>query len=200
MTWVKLCGLTSRGDVEAAVAAGADAIGFVVAPESARRVTVGEVAALGAGIAVTRVLVTVDLTGPELAAAARAAGVDAVQPHGRFRREAAEAALAEGYGVLYPIRVDTTVALTGIPEGAVPILDAAIPGRHGGTGTMFDWGVAEGLGVEYVLAGGLSPGNVGEAIRRLRPWGVDVSTGIEARPGVKDHDLMRRFVEAVRWC
>lgn len=199
MTWVKLCGLTRRADVEAAVAAGADALGFVVAPESARRVTLDEVAGLGAGIGVTRILVTVDLDAPRLLAAAETAGVDGVQPHGRFRSEAAAAALAEGYRVLFPVRVDTAVSLSGMPDGAMPILDAAVPGRHGGTGTMFDWAAAEGLEADYVLAGGLDPGNVAEAIRRLRPWGVDVSSGVEARPGVKDHDLMRRFVEAVRW-
>lgn len=198
MTWVKLCGLTRRSDVEAAVAAGADAVGFVVAPESARRVTVEEAAALGAGIDVTRVLVTVDLDAGALLEAAALAGVDAVQPHGRFRAEAAAAAVADGYWVLFPVRVDATVSLTGMPEGATPILDAAIPGRHGGTGTMFDWTAAEGLGVDFVLAGGLDPGNVAAAVRRLQPWGVDVSTGIEARPGVKDHELMKRFVEAVR--
>jgi len=199
MTWVKLCGLTRRPDVEAAVAAGADAVGFVVAPESARRVTVDEALALGAGIGVTKVLVTVDLGAEELLRAAAAAGVEAVQPHGRSRVEAAEAALAGGYLVLFPIRVDASVSLSGMPEGATPILDAAVPGRHGGTGTMFDWSAAEGLGVDYVLAGGLDPENVAEAVRRLLPWGVDVSSGVEARPGVKDHELMRRFVEAVRW-
>jgi phosphoribosylanthranilate isomerase len=199
VTWVKLCGLTRRGDVEAAVEAGADAVGFVIAPESPRRVTVAEAAALGTGIAATRVLVSVDLDRDDLLAAAAAAGVDGVQPHGRFRSEAAAAAAAAGYLVLYPVRVDTSVSLAGIPEGVTPILDTAVPGRHGGTGTTFDWGVAEGLAVDYVLAGGLDPGNVAEAVRRLRPWGVDVSSGVEARPGVKDPDLMRRFVEAVRW-
>jgi phosphoribosylanthranilate isomerase len=196
---VKLCGLTRRSDVEAAVAVGADAVGFVIAPESARRVTVAEVAALGEGIEATRVLVTVDLDADGLLEAAAAARVDGVQPHGRFRGESAAAALAAGYVVLFPVRVDAAVSLEGMPAGATPILDAAVPGRHGGTGTMFDWGAAEGLGVDYVLAGGLDPGNVGDAVRRLRPWGVDVSSGIEARPGVKDHDLMGRFVEAVRW-
>jgi phosphoribosylanthranilate isomerase len=185
--------------VEAAVAVGADAVGFVIAPESARRVTVAEVAALGEGIEATRVLVTVDLDADGLLEAAAAARVDGVQPHGRFRGESAAAALAAGYVVLFPVRVDAAVSLEGMPAGATPILDAAVPGRHGGTGTMFDWGAAEGLGVDYVLAGGLDPGNVGDAVRRLRPWGVDVSSGIEARPGVKDHDLMGRFVEAVRW-
>lgn len=199
MTWVKLCGMTRRPDVEAAVEAGADAVGFVIAAESARRVTVEEAAVLGDGIEATRVLVTVDLDAGGLLEAAAVARVDGVQPHGRFRRESAVAALAAGYLVLFPIRVDSSVSLAGIPEGATPILDAAVPGRHGGTGTMFDWGAAEGLGIDFVLAGGLDPGNVGEAVRRLRPWGVDVSSGIEAGPGVKDHDLMKRFVEAVRW-
>lgn len=199
MTWIKLCGLTRRSDVEAAVAAGADAVGFVVAPESTRRVTVEEAAALGAGLEASRVLVTVDLGPDALLSAAAAAGVDGVQPHGRFRADAAASAVAAGYLVLFPVRVDSVVSLAGMPEGATPILDAAVTGRHGGTGTMFDWSAAEGLELDYVLAGGLDPGNVADAVRRLRPWGVDVSSGIEARPGVKDHDLMRRFVEAVRW-
>jgi phosphoribosylanthranilate isomerase len=78
------------------------------------------------------------------------------------------------------------------------LLDTAVPGLHGGTGRTFDWPLAAGLGREVVNAGGLDPGNVAEAVRAARPWGVDVSSGIVSAPGVKDHEEMRRFVEALR--
>lgn len=199
MTWVKLCGLSREGDVAAAVAAGADAIGFVTDPASPRRVTPERARALGDGVDLERFLVTVDLTPEELTAHAATAGVSGVQPHGRHSRAACEAALAAGYRALFPIRVAGRVSFDEVPAGAVPILDAAVDGRHGGTGVAFDWGRLEGVAGEFVLAGGLTPETVPRAIRRVRPWGVDVSSGVESAPGVKDHDLMRRFVEAVRW-
>jgi phosphoribosylanthranilate isomerase len=199
MTWVKLCGMTRAQDVVAAVEAGADAVGFVLAPESLRRVSVEQAAGLGAGVGIARYLVTVDLPPEELLEAAAAAAVDGVQPHGEYRDEAAVAALDAGLAVLYPVAVSGPVDLAGIPEAAVPILDTRVPGSHGGTGRSFDWTVASGAGRPLVLAGGLTPENVREARAAAEPWGVDVSTGIESSPGIKDREKMRRFVEAARW-
>ncbi len=198
MTWVKLCGMTSRRDVEAAVAAGADAIGFVAATASVRSVTPGQAAVLGAGIAVERYLVTVDMEPDRLLAAARLGEVDGVQPHGHHAAEAALLLLGAGYRVLFPLRVAGPVDLSVVPPGAIPLLDAAVQGRHGGTGVSFDWSLASGLGIRVVVAGGLTPGNVAEAVRASGAWGVDTASGVESAPGIKDPEAMRRFVEAVR--
>ncbi len=198
--WVKLCGMRSRGDVAAAAQAGADAVGFVVAPSSVRHVTVEEAAAFGAGFEGARFLVTVDLPAHRLLAAAEAARVTGVQPHGEHAAEAALGALGAGLEVLFPVRVSAGLGidLSDVPDGAIPLLDTAVAGVHGGTGRSFDWSAAAGLGTPVVLAGGLSPDNVAAAVTLASPWGVDVSTGIERAPGVKDHQTMRRFVEALR--
>jgi len=198
MTWIKLCGMRSREDAAAAVAAGADAIGFVIAPGSSRRVTIEEAARCGAGLPIDRYLVTVDLAPEDVMAAAAAPGADGVQPHGEWALEAAAAALDAGLRVLFPVGVDRDLDLHGVPKGAVPLLDTAVTGRHGGSGRPFDWALAAGLDRPFVLAGGLTADTVARAIEIARPWGVDVSTGIESAPGKKDHAEMRRFVEAVR--
>lgn len=199
MTWVKLCGLRTRADVEAAEAAGADAVGFVVVSGSLRSVSPGEARRAGEGAAVERFVLTVGLSPDEVLEAAAAAGATGVQPYGEHAGEAAGAALAAGLRVLFPIRVSGRPPdLSVVPEGAVPLLDTAVPGVYGGTGRSFDWSLAAGIGREVVIAGGLHPGNVAEAVRVARPWGVDVSSGIESAPGVKDHEEMRRFVEALR--
>ena len=198
MTWVKLCGMTRRDDVAAAARLGADAVGFVIYEGSPRRVSLDDVSGLGTGFTLERYLVTVDEAPVRLVAAARRAGVTGVQPHGRHARAAAEAALAEGLTVLFPVGVgDGPVDLGDVPAGCMPILDTR-SAHHGGTGRRFDWSLAGNLGRPWVLAGGLTPGTVGDAVRLLQPWGVDVASGIEASPGVKDQDLMRGFIEAVR--
>jgi phosphoribosylanthranilate isomerase len=198
VTWVKLCGLRTRADVEAAVEAGADAVGFVIAPDSPRVIRVGTAAEIGAGVPVERYLVAVDLTPAELLSAAERSGVDGVQPHGAHAREAASAAAEAGYLGLFPVPVSASVDLRNVPDRMTPLLDTAVPGSHGGTGRSFDWSLAAGAGRPVVIAGGLTPDTVARAVSIARPWGVDVSSGIERSPGEKDHDLMRRFVEAVR--
>jgi len=199
VTWVKLCGMTRRADVEAAVELGVNAVGFVVASESPRRVSPKQAAKLGAGLAVERFLVSVDLEPQDLVAAAREAGVTGVQPHGRHAAEAAEAAFSVGLRVLLPVQVVDLVDLAGIPSWAIPILDTAVPGRHGGTGRSFDWALAAACDRDVVIAGGLTSENVADAISVAGPWGVDTATGVETSPGVKDRAKMRRFVEATRW-
>jgi phosphoribosylanthranilate isomerase len=199
MVWVKLCGMTRRADVEAAAAAGADAVGFVIAPGSTRRVTPEAAAALGRGIAPARFLVSLDLPPEEMLAAAGRAEVDGVQPYGRWSPEAAAAALEAGYRVLFPVAVTGPIDLQGAPAAAVPLLDCVSPGGQGGTGRSFDWSLAAGLLRPVVVAGGLTADNVGQAVAAASPWGVDVASGIEQTPGVKDHELMKRFVEAAKW-
>ena len=91
-------------------------------------------------------------------------------------------------------------AILNDPMPAAILLDAHVPGELGGTGQLAPWDVLEGfdVGLPLILAGGLTPENVGDAVRRLRPFAVDVASGVESRPGVKDFDRMRRFVDAVR--
>ncbi len=197
MTWVKVCGLRGERDVAAAVEAGADAVGFVLA-DSPRRVTESSARALAEGVPVLSVAVTVDLTPSELMRTVAATGVGGVQPHGAHRREAAVRAVREGLFVLHPVAVHDRVDLIGVTEGQIPLLDTYRAGVHGGTGERFDWGLVPDLGRPFVLAGGLGPENVDEALQLVAPWGVDASSGLESSPGVKDPDRIRDFVEKAR--
>lgn len=198
MTWVKLCGMTRRADVEAAQRLGADAVGFVVYQGSPRRVDADQAASLGAGITIERFLVMVDQPPDAVVAAADRAGVTGVQLHGQHASSAARAALAAGLTVLFAVSVGSDpVDVSGVPAGATPILDTRST-RRGGSGRRFDWRLAEGIARPWVLAGGLTAGTVGPALRLAAPWGVDVASGIEVEPGVKDVELMRAFIGAVR--
>lgn len=197
MTWVKVCGLRHPADVEAAVGAGADAVGFVLAP-SPRRVSVQQARSLGEGLEVLRVGVTVDLRPEEVLSTVEAARLDAIQPHGAGRREAAQVAVSEGVTVLYPIAVRGPVDLASAPPDSIPLLDTYDREAHGGTGRRFDWSLVAGLQEPFVLAGGLNRDNIAEAIREVSPWGVDASSGLESAPGVKDPDLIRAFVEIAK--
>lgn len=193
-TWVKLCGMRSAADVAAAADAGADAVGFVTAAGSVRRITPAQAADYGRGFAVATFLVTEDEKPETLLHAAATASVTGVQPHGRHAAAAAEAALDAGLEVLFPIAVVPDADFAAAPSGAVPLLDSATWGG----GVAFDHSlIPSGLG-RFVLAGGLTPGNVAAAVSAARPYGVDVSSGIEIEPGVKDPALMRDFVEAAR--
>jgi phosphoribosylanthranilate isomerase len=99
---------------------------------------------------------------------------------------------------LYPVPVHDRVDLNGVSEGQIPLIDTYHPIAHGGTGARFDWGLAADLDRRYVLAGGLGPDNVSEAVRLLAPWGVDASSGLESSPGIKDPELIRTFVERAK--
>ena len=201
MTWVKVCGMTRREDVELAVDAGADAVGFVVAPSSPRRVDIVDVAELARSVSASTFLVAVDLPPDDLMAAAAVAGVDGVQPHGRHAAPAADAARDAGLAVLFPVGIAPgakVVDLDATPRGATPLLDTRVEGLDGGTGVSFDWSLASELERRFVVAGGLDPTNVAEAVAVTGAWGVDVASGVEAEPGRKDPEKVRAFVEAVR--
>lgn len=193
MTWIKLCGMRTSSDVAAAQDAGADAVGFVTARRSMRFVSPSTVAEISAECSIPRFLVTEDETPNDLLAAAMLAGVTGVQPHGDHADQAARAALEAGYDVLFPVVVVPGSDLEA-PEGMIPILDGPVPG----SGIGFDSSVVGSFPARFVVAGGLTPDNVAEVLARLRPYGVDVSSGIERERGVKDPELMQRFVEAVR--
>jgi phosphoribosylanthranilate isomerase len=197
MTFVKFCGMTREEDVEAAVALGVDAVGFVVWPESPRAVTMERLTALAAHVPATVRPVAVFVR-PVQAEVERAvdAGVHTVQLHGMTEVPS------------WPVAADIWMAGSLAGDSVVPVvadkyllvLDAHDPQRHGGTGRTIDWARAAAIAARrpVLLAGGLTPANVLEAVRVVRPFGVDVASGIEARPGVKDTAAMRDFIARVR--
>jgi len=201
MTWVKVCGLTRPEHVAAAVEAGADAVGFVIALRSVRRVSIERAAELMEGVPILRVLVSADALPDELIAAARETGADGVQPHGLHAEHAAAAAEGEGLFVLRPLSVTVGTIEpdpTAVPEAQIPLLDTAHAELHGGSGVAFAWGAIDPPARRFVLAGGLDPENVADAISALRPWGVDASSRLEQAPGIKDTAKVAAFVREAK--
>lgn len=195
MTWVKVCGLTRKEDIEVAVLAGADAIGLILVPESPRVLTVDRAAELAQGVGVETFLLTKDLGAEEIVAAAIATGVDGVQPYGLHIEEAARAALEAGFLLLRPV---LNGDLDSVPTDQIPLLDNDAPGRLGGTGIPWNETRLPVTDRRFVLAGGLGPDNVADIVRRVRPYGVDASSKLEVRPGIKDPDRVVLFVREAK--
>jgi phosphoribosylanthranilate isomerase len=196
--FVKVCGLRTSADVATAVACGADAVGFVLTA-SPRQVDAACARRLAAGTAgsVLTVGVFAGIGAAGAARLARDAGVDAVQLHGRYPREAFTALAAEGLRLIRATPLDDGTELTVGAYGEEMLL---LDSPSAGSGQRWDLGrlgAARPQG-RWLLAGGLDPGNVGAAITAARPWGVDVSSGVESARGVKDHGLIRAFVAAAR--
>jgi phosphoribosylanthranilate isomerase len=209
MTLVKICGLRTAEHALAAFEAGADMLGFILAParrqisptalaEIAREVRGTEIAS---GRRASLVGVFVDEAAGRIEEIAGTCGLDAIQLSG-----AEPVALAErlaGRSVFKAVRLAGAAHEAAWMAGQWPnvrlLVDAHVPGLHGGAGVVADWAAAAALARErpIVLAGGLTPANVGEAIRQVRPWAVDVSSGVET-DGVKDSAKIRAFVAAVR--
>lgn len=194
---IKICGITRAEDARVAVAAGAQAIGLIfwsksprfIDPYRARRI----VATLPPFI--TPVGVFVDQPIDYVNAVASLVRLGAVQLHGDEDTEYAAAVSAPVIKAL-PLGHAEVHAW---PERVTILLDAPDPQRRGGTGTAIDWTAAAAISARrpVLLAGGLTPDNVAAAIARVRPFGVDVSSGVERAPGVKDHDRIKSFCEAV---
>ena len=200
-TRIKICGLTREADVDAAVAAGADAVGLVLYAPSPRSVTPARAAELVRRLPpfVTPVLLFVNATAAEIAAGLRAVPHATLQFHGD---ETAADCDAAGRPYLRAARMAAGVDLLDFgrrfPRAQGLLLDAHVDG-YGGGGKVFDWSVIpQGVPVPVVLSGGLSPANVTDGITRVRPWAVDVSSGVESAKGVKDAAQIRRFCQAVR--
>jgi phosphoribosylanthranilate isomerase len=202
--FVKICGITSVEDGRQAVEAGADALGFVFWPPSPRYVTPERAAAITAALPplVVRVGVFVDASRDELARTADAAGLDLLQLHGQ---ESPECFAALPRRALKALRVGegfrSQEAEAFARSAAGVLLDTHRPEAPGGTGRAFDWTKVRGLRERVpflLLAGGLTPDNVADAIDAVDPHGVDVSSGVEAEPGRKDVEKLRAFVEAAR--
>ncbi|MBE7499597.1 MAG: phosphoribosylanthranilate isomerase [Verrucomicrobiales bacterium] len=199
---VKICGVTRLEDAQAAVAAGADALGFMFYERSARRVSVGAAAAICRQLPpfVSKVGVFVDAGIETIEETVAQCGLDVVQLHGaespafcgRLTRPVIKAVRVRG--------PETLAELEGYATAAW-LLDAYVPGQPGGTGATFDWGLATqavAVGRPVILAGGLTTANVAAAVRQVRPYAVDVSSGVESEPGRKDAAALRAFVEAAK--
>ncbi|MDQ7851234.1 MAG: phosphoribosylanthranilate isomerase [Armatimonadota bacterium] len=200
---VKICGVTSPEVARAAAAAGADAVGLVFA-ESRRRVTVAQAEQIAAVLPpfVAAVGVFVDAPVEEVLTVAHGIPLDAVQLHGEETPQEVAALRAQGLRVVKAVRVGhrlDTEALERYRGASAVLLDTCVTGAAGGTGRPFDWSLARGLSerVPVVLSGGLTPENVAEALEVVRPYAVDVSSGVET-DGRKDPEKIRAFIEAVR--
>ncbi len=203
-TRIKICGLTRPEDAAHAVSSGADALGVVLAP-SKRQVNLDQAAKVFAEAPplVARIGVFVDARADDVWEAVARLGLTAVQFHGDEAPETCEAAPVP---VIKAVRVGPDFDPTRLEpyRGSVAalLLDTLVPGgAHGGTGLAFDWYDVSGrlpAWAPVLLAGGLGPANVGEAVRALSPFAVDVSSGVESAPGIKDHQLIEDFVAAVR--
>jgi phosphoribosylanthranilate isomerase len=219
--FLKICANTNLDDAALAAELGADAVGFVFAP-SKRRVTVEQVAAITPHLpaSVEKAGVFTSTDPDEIVAAAQAARLSMVQLHSRFDPqliETIEDRCGAALKVLQVIDVaaDTTLdelrtrlldALTH-PYIVAALLDTSHDGNSGGTGKTFDWDATAALvrkvqtqtGGQILIAGGLNPGNVVEAIQAFEPWGVDVASGVEAAPGRKDPARLRDFIASARY-
>lgn len=199
MTRVKICGICRPEDGAAAAAAGATVIGMVFWPDSPRAVGVETgreiVSALPAGVPAVGVFVNQPID--EINDVIARAGLFGVQLHGD---EPLEAIARIRRPVIRAMTLADERAIAAVPPHVTVLLDAHDPVRRGGTGLTIDWAGAARIAAtrHVVLAGGLTPGNVGDAIRRVSPYAVDVSSGVERAPREKDPALMRAFVEAVR--
>ena len=200
-TRIKICGLTREADVDAAVAAGADALGFVFYAKSPRAVSVARAAELARRLPpfVTPVGLFVNAGPAEIAAACAAIPTLLLQFHGDEDRAACE---APGRPYLRAARMGPGFALLDFAaqfsSAQALLLDAHVDG-YGGGGKVFDWSlIPASAPCPLVLSGGLNPANVIDGVERVRPWAVDVSSGVEVGKGIKDADAMHRFCDAVR--
>jgi phosphoribosylanthranilate isomerase len=202
VTRVKICGITRAEDAELAAELGAWAIGLIFWPGSSRRCPPEQAAEVAATVRrrveVAGVFVNAHLD--EVAVLADAVGLTLVQLHGdEGPAYCGEVARRTGAKVIKAARVASAADVRDLRRFHTDfhLLDTRSEGRWGGTGVTWDWTLAAGHeGPPLVVSGGLTPENVGDAIAGARPWAVDVAGGVEARPGIKDHERMRAFVAA----
>ena len=200
-TRIKFCGLTRPGDVRLACELGVDALGFVFAKDSPRRLTPENLDGLRAAVSpmVEVVALFMDQVGSEVSSIIRVLRPTLLQFHGREND-----AFCRSFGLPFIKSIamgeggdDAAAARKRYPSVTAFLLDGHGAGKPGGRGESFDWTRTPALGKPVFLAGGLNPGNVGQAIRLVRPYAVDVSSGIESAPGLKDGEKMQQFVDEV---
>jgi phosphoribosylanthranilate isomerase len=199
---VKICGITNVADAIAAIAAGADLLGFVFYEQSPRQISIEVAREIARQLPPTtlRVGVFVNPKVEQVMFSLRICDFAALQFHGEEKPQ-----FCRQFGVptikAFRLRDADSLAPMAGYETDYFLLDSHVAGRPGGTGEAFDWELAvsaKQFNKPIFLAGGLTPENVAQAVRQVEPFGVDVSTGVEAAPGKKDHQKMRDFVAAVR--
>jgi phosphoribosylanthranilate isomerase len=209
MTVVKICGITTLEDALAAVEAGAELLGFnfyppsprAVSPEICARIT-SSLRARGVQVGLVGVFVNMPVEG--ILNTLDRCGLDLAQCSGDETSFALAALGNRGYKAVRPRSLEEArEAMQAYPRAGPPpalLADAWKPGEFGGTGATGNWDVARELAsqIPLLLAGGLHPGNVGEAVAQVRPWGVDVASGVELIPGRKDAQKMAAFVQAIK--
>lgn len=203
MIRIKICGLKRADDAAAAVAAGADALGFNFWKRSPRYVEPAEAARIVSNIPprVLTVAVFVDEELERVLGIAEETEIMALQLHGSESPEYLDRLGA--YLKIKTIKVGESfqpAELSRYPSASLFLLEGFVAGMAGGTGRTFDWSLAKKAKEfgKIILAGGLTAENVGAAVRRVQPWGVDVASGVESEPGKKDPQLIREFIQAAR--
>jgi len=205
MTKIKICGIKTVDEALAAIDLGADLIGFNFYPKSPRYVDVGHCRGIMSTVLkyghVKYVGVFVNATVAEINATMDTCGLSLAQLHGdetpEMMSELDGKAFKAFRGISTDFETDKRIRTDGAPAF---LIDAAVKGLYGGSGVTADWNEVTKLAKKYplLLAGGLTPENVAEAVRRVKPWGVDVASGVESAPGEKDPSKMKAFVQAVR--
>ncbi len=203
MLRVKVCGLTRSQDARLACEFGADAVGFIFYPKSPRFITPDKAGEIASGLPeqITRIGVFVSPEPVQVQAAISAAGLDAVQIHGSDTPE------------LYSALPVQTICALNLPPGSqlrdaetqaagarAVVFDSHAPGQYGGSGRLSDWQLARELAARLtlILAGGLNPNNIRDAVEQVNPWGVDVNSGVEVAPGIKDEYKLEQFFQQVK--
>jgi len=203
--FVKICGITRPQDADVAAGLGASALGFIFWPNSPRCVSAAAAKAIAAQVpaGVTKVGVFVDEPVEEIMRIVNEVGLDAVQLHGHetpaFCREV-KARASESVSVIKAIGLDDeSVKVAQFDPEVLLLVDAHDPAKRGGTGRTANWDAARDIAASRrtILAGGLNAANIKLAIRSVRPYGVDVSSGVESSPGIKDPNRLRTFFEAL---
>jgi len=217
---VKICGITNLGDARVALRAGADYLGFILYPKSPRYITPEKIQELRLEIgdwasqfpnpnpqSPRFVGVFVNETVERIADILTSTGLDYAQLHSDEPIEFLQQLAGKAFKAIRPADAESArgaaarFAPLGLDDGPQLLIDAYHPAEYGGTGKKTDWHVASELAQRYprlMLAGGLTPANVAQAIRDVRPWAVDVGSGVEASPGRKDHDAVRAFIRAAK--
>jgi len=204
---IKICGLTRVEDAVVALESGADFLGLNFYRSSPRYIPTGTATALVKLLknhtsSARWIGILVDKSEDEVRRIVDAVGLDGVQLHGGEQLEDVERLRRDGLFVIKGHRISGSkdLARLGTFEADAHLLDTHVPGSLGGTGKTFDWSLAARVSAEHciLLAGGLTPDNVAEAIGTVNPWGVDVSSGVESAPRVKDPDKIRQFIAIAR--
>jgi phosphoribosylanthranilate isomerase len=219
-TRVKICGFTNLADAQVALAAGADLLGFIFHEKSSRHIDPGSVASIASVLKSSAstlhpppstplpllVGVFVNPSFEEVTRTLDSCGLDLAQLHGEEDPELLARLAGRAFKALRPRTIEEAEALAarfgslGPTSGPDLLVDAYHPDVRGGAGQAGDWSLAARLAQRHrlLLAGGLTPKNVAEAISRVRPWGVDVASGVESAPGRKDHVKLREFIAAAK--